>query len=199
MSVKMLLTKFVRIIGSSIITPGFADIEESFNVGVTASFLPFALFVVGLGFGPMIAAPISEIHGRKLVYLITFPPTIFFTIGAGFAQNFGTLLVCRFFAGTFVAPSLAVGAGSMSDMFPPIYRATSSGLWILMAFLGPVMGPPVASYAAMNKGTLFASSVIARRLIFVKAGDGLNGLLSLFASRYTSFPFSKRRLITRSS
>ena len=75
-----------------------------------------------------------------------------FTLGSGFAQNFGTLLVCRFFAGTFAAPSLAIGAGSMSDIYPPIDRAAASGLWILLAFLGPVMGPPITGYVAMIKG-----------------------------------------------
>jgi MFS family permease len=141
-----------RIIGSSIYTPGYADVKKDFHVGTTAAFLPFTVFVLGLAFGPVIAAPISETFGRKIVYLSTFPPTIFFTLGSGFAQNFATLLVCRFFAGTFSAPSLAIGAGSISDMYNPIDRAVSSGFWMLLAFLGPVMGPPIASYAAMIKG-----------------------------------------------
>jgi hypothetical protein len=54
----------------------------------------------------------------------------------------------------FCALSLAIAAGSISDMYHPIDRAVSSGLWCLLAFLGPVMGPPIASYAALNKGML---------------------------------------------
>jgi MFS family permease len=127
-------------------------VKDEFHVGTAAAFLPFTVFVLGLAFGPVLAAPISETFGRRIVYLTTFPPTIFFTLGCGFARNFGTLLVCRFFAGTFVAPSLAVGAGSISDMYPPIERAVTSGLWILLGFLSPVMGPPIASYAATKEG-----------------------------------------------
>jgi MFS family permease len=142
------------IIGSSIYTPGFADVKKDFHIATAAAFLPFTLYVLGLAFGPVIAAPISETFGRRIVYLTTFPLTMVFTLGSGFAQNFGTLLVCRLFAGMFCVPSLAVGAGSISDMYHPIDRAVASGLWMLLAFLGPVMGPPIASYASMNKGML---------------------------------------------
>ena len=110
------------------------------------------LYVLGLGFGPILAAPISETLGRRVVYLGTFPPAILFILGSGFAQNFGTLLVCRFFTGLFSAPSIAVGAGSMSDLWPPMHRAAASGFFILMPFLGPAMGPPIGGYAAMEKG-----------------------------------------------
>ena len=71
------------------------------------------------------------------MYLITFPFLLFFTLGAGFAQNFGTLLVCRFFAGAAGGPSIAVGSGTIGDMFPPFNRAVASAFFVIMPFLGP--------------------------------------------------------------
>jgi MFS family permease len=105
-----------------------------------------------LAFGPIVSAPLSETFGRKLAYLSTIPISLLFTLGAGCSQNFGTLLVCRFFAGAFGAGCLAIGAGTNSDLWPPISRAAASAVFLLAPFLGPAIGPPVGGFAVMAKG-----------------------------------------------
>ena len=82
----------------------------------------------------------------------TIPISLLFTLGAGFSQNFGSFLVCRFFAGTFGAGCLAIGAGSNSDLWPPISRAAASAVFLLAPFLGSTIGPPVGGFAVMAKG-----------------------------------------------
>ena len=139
-------------VGSSIYTPGYVEVRQRFNVSTAAAFLPLALYVLGLAVGPVLAAPISETHGRKIVYLTTFPPAMFFTLGAALAQNFATLLICRLLAGTFSAPSLAVGAGSMSDMYASMNRALASAIFIFAPMFGPAMGPVIGAYATQNLG-----------------------------------------------
>ena len=51
---------FAVTIGSSMITPSTPEIAKHFKVSRTASILSLTLYVLGLGMGPMIAAPISE-------------------------------------------------------------------------------------------------------------------------------------------
>lgn len=46
--------------GSSLITPSATKIQQDFNVSLTAAILTLSLFSLGLGVGPVIAAPISE-------------------------------------------------------------------------------------------------------------------------------------------
>jgi MFS family permease len=67
------------------------------------------VYTLGLAFGPVISAPLSERFGRKLVYLLSAPIFMLFTLGAGFSKTFGSLLVCRLFAGLTGSPALAVG------------------------------------------------------------------------------------------
>jgi MFS family permease len=100
----------------------------------------------------MISAPLSETFGRRAVYLITFPPFLLFTMGAGFAHNFATLLICRLLAGTIGSACLAVGAGTNTDMFKPLDRATASAIFLLAPFLGPALGPAVGGFAVQEKG-----------------------------------------------
>ena len=113
---------------------------ERFHVSSTAALLGLSLYVIGLAFGPVLAAPLSEIHGRSIVYKMSLPVMMLFTLGAGFSQNFGSLLVCRFFAGFFGSPVLAVGAGTNADLFPPRMRAIATTFFLLAPFAGPSLG-----------------------------------------------------------
>lgn len=118
--------------GSSLITPATPEIAERFDVSRTASILALSLFVLGLAVGPMIAAPISETYGRSVVYKVSSLAYMLFVLGAGFSNSFGSLLVCRFLAGTVGGPVLAVGAGTNADMYTAKNRAVASSLFIMM-------------------------------------------------------------------
>lgn len=113
---------------------------QRFGVSSTAALLGLSLYVVGLAFGPMLAAPISETYGRLVVYRLSLPVFMLFTLGAGFSQNFASLLVCRFFAGFTGSPVLAVGAGTNVDMFPAHLRAIATSTFLMAPFLGPALG-----------------------------------------------------------
>ena len=93
-------------------TPALADIMADFNVSRTAALVGITVYTMGLAFGPVFSAPMSEKYGRKIVYLLSSPVFILFTLGAGFSKSFASLIVCRFFAGLTGSPALAVGAGS---------------------------------------------------------------------------------------
>jgi MFS family permease len=123
-----------------------------FHVSREAALLPLTLYTLGLALGPVLAAPISETFGRRIVYLSTLPISLLFTLGAGASQNFGSFLVCRFFAGAIGGPCLAVGAGTNVELFRPLNRAAATSLFLLSPFLGPAFGPTVGGFAAENKG-----------------------------------------------
>ena len=138
--------------GTSVYTPGYPEVMKQFHVSSTVALLGLSLFVVGLAFGPVLAAPISETKGRKVVYLVSLPLAALFTLGAGFSSSFAALAVTRFFAGFFGSPVLAVGAGTNADVWAPIHRAVTSSTFILAAFLGPALGPPVGGFTVQYKG-----------------------------------------------
>jgi len=131
---------FATTTGSSMITPATPEIARYFDVSRTASILSLSLFVLGLGLGPIIAAPISENFGRGVVYKASGPVYMLFILGSGFSKSFGGLLVCRLLAGMSGGPVLAVGSGTRADMFPPRHRAIASGTYVMAPFLGPALG-----------------------------------------------------------
>lgn len=143
---------FAVTLGSSIYTPGYPEVEKRFNVSPTVALLPLSLYVLGLAFGPILAAPISETRGRRVVYFVSSPISALFTLGAGFSNTFAALAITRFFAGFFGSPVLAVGVGTNVDIWPPVHRAVATSAFLLAPFLGPAIGPAVGGFAAQYKG-----------------------------------------------
>lgn len=114
--------------------------QKQFGVSTTVALLPLSLYVLALGFGPVIAAPLSETFGRRVVYFISPPLGVIFTLGAGFSPSFAGLCILRFLAGVSFSPPLAVGAGTTADCNMPNQRALPTSLFILSPFLGPALG-----------------------------------------------------------
>ena len=103
-------TCFVVAFNSAVITADLEGVSRTFHVSEEVSLLTITVFVVGFGVGPLVFAPLSEMFGRKPVYVITIAIAIIFEIPCAVAQNIGTLIVCRLIDGiAFSAPMTLVG------------------------------------------------------------------------------------------
>jgi MFS family permease len=101
----------------------------------------------------MLGAPISEAKGRKAVYLLTLPIFLLFTAAAGLSKNIASLLVCRFFAAAAGSPSLAIGGGSVADMWDMGEGGGLAAVLVVQTFfLGPSLGPLIGGYALQTRG-----------------------------------------------
>ena len=156
-------------LGSSIITPGRDDMIAEFGVSAEVALLPYVLYVLGLGCGPLLAAPMSETCGRRAVYLIAIPIFALFTLGAGFSQSIASLTICRFLAGVFGSPGLSIGSATLSDMWKPSERAVPMAIYVTTPFLGPAIGPLVGGYATYAYGWRWTQWVL---LFFTVVGLG---------------------------
>ena len=129
-----------RTFGTSVYTPAVKDVMRDFGVSRTVALLGITLYTLGIGLGPTITAPLSEGHGRRIVYLVSSPIFMLFTLGAGFSKSIYSLLICRFFAGITGSPALAVGSGTNADLFPPRQRAVVNSMFLAAPFAGPALG-----------------------------------------------------------
>lgn len=126
--------------GSSVYTPGSMRVENEFGVSREIALLPFAFYLLELAFGPILAAPISETFGRRIVYLTGLPISALFTLGAGFSHGIVSLVVCRFFAGLFSSPGLSLGMGSVSDIWRQEERSLPAAIFVTSVQFGPAFG-----------------------------------------------------------
>ncbi|KAI9312302.1 major facilitator superfamily domain-containing protein [Zopfochytrium polystomum] len=106
--------------GSSIIAPAIPGINNEFGVTNTVEGeMTISLFVLAFALGPLFIAPLSEVYGRRWVILVPGVFFLVFNIACGFSQNMPELLAFRFLASLGGSAPLAIGAGIISDIFPP--------------------------------------------------------------------------------
>lgn len=142
----------VATLGSSIYTPSFPEIMKIYSISSTLALLPLSVYVLALALGPLLGAPLSETYGRNFVYRLGPPIAIAFTLGGAFSTNFAAFVVCRFLAGVFFSPVLAIGAGTNADAFRPHERALPSVFYVIAPFIGSPLGPLIGGFVATRKG-----------------------------------------------
>ncbi|QRW16511.1 major facilitator superfamily transporter [Rhizoctonia solani] len=124
-----------------------AELHMSQYVGI----LGISLYVVGFGLGPLVWGPLSEMYGRRLIFMISFLPFVLLHLGGALAHNIPTLLVTRFLAGSFGSSPLTNAGGTIADMFTAKERGLASALFAMAPFAGPVLGPIVGGYVSESR------------------------------------------------
>jgi len=72
---------------------------EEFGIRSTTTIvLGMTTYLLGLASGPLILAPLSELYGRRIIYLASMFLYVIFVIPTCVAKNFATILVFRFLA-----------------------------------------------------------------------------------------------------
>ncbi|PGH19034.1 hypothetical protein AJ79_00068 [Helicocarpus griseus UAMH5409] len=131
---------------SSLYSMTYAQIMEEFHCSRIVATLGLSLFILGLGLGPLVLAPLSEFYGRRIIYVASFFFFLIWVIPCAVAQNIETMLVARLFTGISGSAFLSVAGGTVGDMFarhelgPPMMIYTAS------PFVGPELGPLLGGF-----------------------------------------------------
>jgi MFS family permease len=88
-----------------------------FQVSTTLGISPLSLYAAGLGVGALFASAASEVWGRTIIYRVSLPIALVFTIVGGAATEFRVLAVSRTLAAFFGSPATTIGAGVLNDMW----------------------------------------------------------------------------------
>lgn len=118
-----------------------------FDVSREVALLALSLYTLGFVIGPIFAAPLSELYGRRIIYWTSMVFLLIFTAIAGCSTSMAMLIVFRFLAGVGGSGSLAIGAGTIADMWDVQREGGRAALFFIMApFLGPALGPLTGAY-----------------------------------------------------
>lgn len=137
---------------SSAYTGGIREIMAELHMGQEVATLGVSLFVLGFAIGPLLWAPLSELFGRQLLFVTTYCALTAFNAGSAGSQNTQTLIILRFFAGSFGSSPLTNAGGVIADMFPASQRGIAMSVFAAAPFLGPVLGPVIGGFLGMNAG-----------------------------------------------
>ncbi|PKS08528.1 hypothetical protein jhhlp_004913 [Lomentospora prolificans] len=146
---------------SSAYTGGIVDIMKEFHIGTEVATLGVSLFVLGFAIGPLLWAPLSELFGRQLLFFGTYAALTAFNAGCAGANSAATLMVLRFFAGSFGSSPLTNAGGVIADMFPAAQRGLAMSIFAAAPFLGPVLGPITGGFLGAAAGWRWVMGYLA--------------------------------------
>lgn len=142
---------FVVAVGSSMPTAALIQAGKQLHVSQEAVNLSISLFVAGFGFGPVFFAPLSEMFGRKPVYVVSGFLYFIFTLPCAVTNNLATLLAARMISGLAASVPMTNVGGSISDMWVVEEKGNPMNIFSSVLFLGPALGPLVGG--AISSGT----------------------------------------------
>ncbi|PPQ86625.1 hypothetical protein CVT25_006809 [Psilocybe cyanescens] len=156
------LYTFIPPLASSMMSPGLPEVAERFNIhSSTIVALTLTIFLLSFAIGPLFLAPLSEMYGRTWILHIGNIFNIGFNLGCAFAPSTATLIVFRFLSGFSGSAPIAVGGGSVSDLFNAQDRAKAMALYNLGPLLGPAIGPVAGGFITQSIGVKWVFIVIA--------------------------------------
>ncbi|KAJ4505608.1 hypothetical protein HRR83_008607 [Exophiala dermatitidis] len=180
------LSTFAVTFASSVYASGIPGVMQHFDVSNEVATLGLSLFVLGFALGPLIWAPLSEVYGRKYVYVISYTAYTAFSVAAACVDNISALLILRFFASAFGSSSMTNNGGVVADMFSKAERGLPMGLFVAACFLGPAFGPIVGGFLGETQGWRWILGLVAIL-------GGVVGIATALVTRETYAPFILRR------
>ena len=102
--------------------------------------------VIGIAVGSMILAPVSEMYGRRPVFLVSLVVFTVLIIPCGFATSLAEVVVIRFFGAVAGAAMVSNSPGTVSDIVNDEYRALVFSIWSIGPFNGPTFGPIIGGF-----------------------------------------------------
>ena len=175
-------------VASTLLAVANIQLARDFNLtGLYTPSLPVALFVLGLGLGPLFLSPLSEIYGRRIIYLVSYALFTVLNVGCALAPNITALSILRLLSGIAGSSGPALGAGTIGDMFERKEQGGAQAIYGFVSTAGPFLGGIIGGFILSGTGDwpwLMWIMVIAPGLIVA---------VSVFLLRETYEPFLLHR------
>lgn len=130
-----------RVIYTTMYTSGVSGMQREFHGSSNiVVLLGLTTNLFGLAIGSVVLSSLSEIYGRRPVYLVSVLLFGLLILPVALAQNIQAILISRFFGGFFGGVMIASAPGSVTDVTDDQYRALALSCWSLGTMNGPVLG-----------------------------------------------------------
>ncbi|KAJ3491131.1 hypothetical protein NLI96_g912 [Meripilus lineatus] len=139
-------------LGTNIYNPAIAQIKSDLNASNGQISLSLSLYIMMQGSVPLIWCAISEIHGRKNVYLSSLAICIIGCIVSATAKNIQILIGMRCLQALGSSAVISLGASTLADIYDPHERGTMMGIYYCAPLLGPALGPILGGALAQSFG-----------------------------------------------
>ena len=139
---------WVVVVYSTSYTTGLSEMMRDFNItSEPLVTLGVTTYLIGLAVGSVILAPLSEMYGRRPVYMVSMFMFLVLIIPCGIGTSLVEVLVVRFFGAVAGSVMVANSPGTVSDMVNDHYRALAFSVWSIGPLNGPTFGPLIGGFS----------------------------------------------------
>ncbi|KAF8996139.1 MFS polyamine transporter [Cyathus striatus] len=139
-------------LGSSIITGDITGPTRDLGIKQIITNLTVTCFVIGFGIGPLFFAPLSEVLGRRPMYIVSILLYFLFTFPGALAKNAATLVIARQIAGIAASAPMCNVGGTIADIWAIEDRGAPMAVFSATIFVGPCLGPMVGGWIGERAG-----------------------------------------------
>ncbi|KAF5857754.1 hypothetical protein ETB97_005389 [Aspergillus alliaceus] len=145
---------------STLYTSGIPGLEEEFHISRIVGLLGVFTYLLGMAIGGIVSAPLSEIVGRRPVYLVSLTVFLLLILPSALAQNIEAILIGRFFGGLFGSAIMGNSPASVNDIVSDTHRALAFGIWSIGPTNGPVYGPIIGGFVYQYLGWRWTNWIV---------------------------------------
>lgn len=155
---KMIITTLVSLasilspMSATIYVPALPTIAKDLDVSVTLVNLSVTSYMIFQGLSPSLWGSITDVVGRRPVYLVTMVVYIGACLGLAFTRNYAELIVFRCLQSIGSASSIAIGAGVIGDITQRRERGGYIGVYSAGSLVGNALGPILGGIFAETIG-----------------------------------------------
>lgn len=152
---------FMVSIASSGFSQGTEQLKAEYNISQTTALLTTSTFVLGFAVGALVLSPLSEVYGRRDLYVITFGLFVAFSGIVGMAPCMEIVIALRFLGGLAGSFTQAVAPAVIADMFCAQDRGLVLSIFTLAGLMGQNLGPILCGFLVKAYGWRAIAALLA--------------------------------------
>ncbi|KAK5940089.1 hypothetical protein PMZ80_007507 [Knufia obscura] len=142
---------FNTLMSSTMVAPALSRISKDLKISTDAETqLVLSIYVLAYAVGYFFWVPLSEVYGRKSIIQAANAWFCIWNLVCGFSENKATITVGRLFSGAGAASALALGTGTLGEIWRPAQRGRSLAMLSIVSLLGPCIGPIIGGAIAQR-------------------------------------------------
>ncbi|CAO3624160.1 unnamed protein product [Cunninghamella echinulata] len=146
------ITSFISPLSANIYFPLLKTISRELHTSIDLINLTVTVYMIFQGISPSFWGAMSDVWGRRPVYILTLTIYVLSCVGLTLTPNFTALLILRMLQAFGSSSTIAVGAGVIGDIAVPSERGGYMGMYSLGIMAGPILGPFLGGIISSNIG-----------------------------------------------
>lgn len=135
-------------------------LQDELGITKMVGLLGTTTYLLGMAAGSLFLAPLSEMYGRRPVYLVSAGLFTVLTVPVALARNIETILIFRFFSALFGSALMSNSPGSVNDVVSDHHRPMAFGFWAIGPSNGPVLGSIIGGFIYQYLGWRWSNWII---------------------------------------